>query len=59
MIWSPNKELGGQFAGYVTVINGEYDMDSGLNCEYCSFHCTSYFHTMLYRRFEENNSKKI
>ena len=59
MIWSPNKELGGQFAGYVTVINGEYDCDRGLNCEYCSFHCTSYFHTMLYRRFEDNLGKQL
>ena len=59
MIWSPNKELGGQFAGYVTVINGEYDCDGGLNCEYCSFHCTSYFHTMLWRRFEENLPQQL
>ena len=51
MIWSPNQELGGQFAGYVTVINGEYDLDRGLNCEYCSFHCISFFQNIFWRQF--------
>jgi len=37
MVWSPNQNVAKQFAGYVTILYGEYDCHNGLNCEYCSF----------------------
>ncbi|ETO27802.1 hypothetical protein RFI_09331, partial [Reticulomyxa filosa] len=37
VIWSQSKDEAQHFAGYVTILHGQYDCHNGLNCEYSSW----------------------